>query len=38
MKTHSFKCLEGLKPNNIKFINQIDIETAKNNENIIKEY
>jgi hypothetical protein len=38
IKTHSFKCLEGLKPNNIKFVNQTAIETPVANENKIKEY
>ena len=38
LKSHSFKCIEGLKPNNIKFINQTTIETPQENEKTIKEY
>ena len=38
LKSHSFKCIEGLKPNNIKFINQTTIEIPQDNEKTIKEY
>ena len=38
IKTHSFTCIEGLKPNSVKFLNQQTIETPKVNEKEIKEF
>ena len=32
IKTHSFACIESLKPNSVKFLNQQTIETPKVNE------
>ena len=38
MKTHTFKCLKSLKPNNVKFINQANFEMSTFNEKKINEY
>jgi hypothetical protein len=38
IKSHSFKCIEGLKPSAVKFVNQKNLENPEVNEKIIKDF
>ena len=38
IRTHSFECIKGLKPNNVKFVNQKTVEKPENNEKEIKQF
>ena len=38
LNSHSFKCIENLKPNDVKFINQDNLENSQSKEVEIKEF
>ena len=38
IKSHSFKCIEGLKTSAVKFINQNNLENPEVNEKLIKDF
>jgi len=38
LESHSFQCIENLKPTNVKFINQNKLENTQNYENEIHDY
>ena len=38
IKSHSFKCIGGLKPSAVKFINQKNLENPEVNEKLIKDF
>ena len=38
VETHSFECIKGLKPNDVKFVNQSNLNNQEENENKIKTF